>query len=493
MKHFGKEEPLIFEKAGNNPDSTIFPEGYQHFPDAVKNALHKDCFRGLLREGPIGLPSLSELEVVRHFTRLAQSNFCVDSNFYPLGSCTMKYNPKINEDAANLEQFAQLHPLQDEADTQGILRLVHDFEMMLCGLTGMHRFTFQASAGAHGEFTGLLMIKKYFETRQDTKRTKIIVPDSSHGTNPASAAMCGFSIVKLESTPSGLIDIDKLNTLMDEETAGIMMTNPNTLGLFEENILRIQKIVHDKGGLLYYDGANFNALIGIVKPAAMGFDVIHLNLHKTFATPHGGGGPGAAAVGVSAKLAGFLPVPVIDKNEQGTYFLQYDLKNSIGKIRSFFGNIPVIIKAFAYMLRLGKTVPTVAEYAVLNAAYLREKLRGDYQVCSEKPCMHEVVFSAKNKRDEQGISAMDIAKRLIDYGIHPPTVYFPLIVREALMIEPTETESKETLDAFITVMRTINNEIAQSPDTVKNAPHSTRICRPDDTRAARNPDIRWKK
>jgi glycine dehydrogenase subunit 2 len=381
--------------------------------------------------------------------------------------------------------LSTLHPYQPPETLQGMLGILYELEEILCAITGMKAFTFQPSSGAHGEFTGMLMIRKFHEVH-GRKKTKVIVPDSAHGTNPATASMCGYTTVVVESTPQGLIDIEKLRGAVDEETAAVMLTNPNTLGLFEEEILTIRDIVQKKEAFLYYDGANFNALLGITKPSLMGFDVIHLNLHKTFATPHGCGGPGAGVVGVSERLLEYLPVPVITKRN-GVFAFEEKKKYSIGKVRSFYGNIGVLLRAYAYLLRVGQEgLRRVSENAVLNANYVKEKLKDSYTLPFAKPCMHEVVFSCSRQK-EQGVSAMDIAKRLIDFGIHPPTMYFPLIVREALMVEPTETESKQTLDYFIRVMKTIQQEIDQDPARVKGAPYHAAVKRVDEIRAARFP------
>jgi len=444
----------------------------------------------LVRDTIEGFPSLTELDVVRHYTRLSQKNFSIDTNFYPLGSCTMKYNPKVNEKIAGFPGFSNIHPLQNEESIQGALDLMWGLERALSEITGMSRFTFQPSAGAHGELTAMFIIAKYFKTKSD-KRTKVLVPDSSHGTNPASAAMCGFDVVEVKSNKDGDVDVNNLENLMDDKVACLMLTNPNTLGLFEKDILQIRKIVHDKGGFLYYDGANLNALLGKTKPADMGFDVLHINLHKTFSTPHGGGGPGSGPVGVAKKLVDFLPVPLIDKNND-KYIFNYDVKNSIGKVRAFYGNFGVLIKAYAYILALGSQgLEEVADISVLNANYILAKLKNYYNLGYKRSCMHEVVFSAE-KQKKNGVSALDIAKRLIDFGIHPPTMYFPLIVKEALMIEPTETENKETLDYFIQSMIKIAQEAESSPDTLKDAPHNAIISRVDEVKAAREPDLRWR-
>jgi len=479
-----KSEKLIFEKSQNNRKGVLPPE-----EQSFLTSPEKIFSQGLLRKHKLPLPCLSELDVIRHYTRLSQLNFSVDTHFYPLGSCTMKYNPKISEELSMLEEFKNIHPYQQEEDIQGILELMFNLEKILCEITGMHRFCLQPSAGAHGELTGMLIIGKYHRLKKH-KKTKVLVPDSSHGTNPASASMCGYKVIEIKSNSEGLVDIDELNREMDDEVACLMLTNPNTLGLFEEKILDIKDIVHKKGGLLYYDGANLNALLGICKIRDMGFDVIHMNLHKTFSTPHGGGGPGAGPVGVTEELVEFLPVPLVEKNHNH-FILNYKLKNSIGRVRSFYANIPVLVKAYSYILRLGKEgLKRVALYSVLNANYIREKLKSYYNVASPKPCMHEVVFSAI-KQKQQGVSALDIAKKLIDEGIHPPTIYFPLIVQEALMIEPTETENKETLDYFIEIMIKIAKEAETSPENFKNYPKNTPVSRLDETQAARNPILKW--
>jgi glycine dehydrogenase subunit 2 len=449
-----------------------------------EDVLAKDVLRGQLN-----LPNLGELDVIRHFSRLASLNFSVDSNFYPLGSCTMKYNPKINEELARLEGFSEIHPLQPEKDIQGALEIMYNLEQALCEITGMKRFSFQSSSGAQGELGGLLMIRK-FHGLNNKRKTKVIVPDSAHGTNPASVAMAGFKTQVVESNSQGLIDIDKLNSLVDDDTAAIMLTNPNTLGLFEEDILKISQIVHSRGGLLYYDGANFNPLLGIAKPSLMGFDVMHLNLHKTFSTPHGCGGPGAGVIGVNELLKDFLPQPLVAKKDD-KFFFDYQIKHSIGRLRSFYGNFSVLVRAYAYILRLGKEgLLRVAQNAILNANYIKQGLRHNYQPAYPKRCLHEVVFSCQ-KQKERGSSALDIAKRLIDFGIHPPTMYFPEIVKEALMVEPTETESKVTLDYFIKAMITIDKEIDEYLERNKTSPHSTPVKRVDEVKAARHPDLKW--
>ena len=443
--------------------------------------------KSLLREEKIGLPQLSELEVLRHYKELSDRNFCIEKGFYPLGSCTMKYNPKVNELLASLEGFANLHPLQEEEDSQGALELMYNLQEKLKYITGMDAVTLQPAAGAHGELTGMMIIKKYFEVRGETNRTKVIIPDSAHGTNPASAKMCGFDIVEVKSNERGQVDLEALKSLLDENVAAIMMTNPNTLGIFEEKVLEISKLMHDNGSLLYYDGANFNAVMGWTNPALMGFDVVHLNLHKTFATPHGGGGPGAGPVGVVASLKDYLPAPVIEF-DGNKYYRNYNIKHSIGKVRSFYGNFGVLVRAYAYILMMGDNLKLASADAVLNANYIKEKLKGIYDLPYDEPCMHEFVLSGE-KQHAEGVSTLGIAKRLMDDNIHPPTVYFPLIVHEAIMIEPTESESKEVLDNFINIMLKIAEEIKTNPEEVLKAPQKTPVKRVDETQAARHPNL----
>jgi glycine dehydrogenase subunit 2 len=412
--------------------------------------------------GEVGLPRISELEVMRHYKELSDRNFCIEKGFYPLGSCTMKYNPKVNELLAGLDGFANLHPLIDEADAQGALELMFNLQEALKEITGMDAVSLQPAAGAHGELTGMMIIKKYFEGKP---RTKVLIPDSAHGTNPATAAECGFITVPVPSNEKGQVDIEALKAVLDEDVAAIMMTNPNTLGIFEENVLEISKLMHDNGSLLYYDGANLNAIMGYTNPKLMGFDVVHVNLHKTFATPHGGGGPGAGPIGVVEKLAQFLPTTIAN----GSPFTVHHSPNSIGSMKGFYGNFGVLVRAYAYILMMGKNLRTASEDAVLNANYLKEKLKGTYLLPYDVPCMHEFVLSSDN--------TMNIAKTLMDYNIHPPTVYFPLIVPGAIMIEPTETETKARLDNFVEVMLKI-----------KDASAKARI---DETRAARMPDLKF--
>lgn len=448
--------------------------------------------KNLLREDEIELPEVSEVDVVRHYTALSNKNYTVDNGFYPLGSCTMKYNPKINEDMAALNGFSKIHPLQDENISQGALELMYDLKTRLCEITGLDDFTLQPAAGAHGEYTGLLIIKAYHEKRGDTKRTKIIVPDSAHGTNPASASVAGFDIVEIKSGEDGRVSIEELKKVLNDEIAGLMLTNPSTLGLFEKDIKLISELVHEAGGLLYYDGANLNAIMGIARPGDMGFDVCHLNMHKTFSTPHGGGGPGSGPVGVKKHLAKFLPIPTIEKGND-KFILDYNREDSLGKIRSLYGNFGVMVKAYAYILTMGKEGLKAASHnAVLNANYIKESLREYYNIGKDDICKHEVILSTL-KENPHHITTLDIAKRLIDYGVHPPTVYFPLIIEEALMIEPTESESKETVDEFIDDMKKIAVEAKENPELLHEAPVNAPVRRLDQVKAARKPILKWQK
>ncbi len=444
----------------------------------------------LLRKEDLDLPEVSEVDVVRHYTALSTKNYGVDTGFYPLGSCTMKYNPKINEDMASLPGFAKIHPLQSESTVQGALELMFNLESKLCEITGMKEFTLQPAAGAHGELTGIMLIKAYHESRGDIKRRKIIVPDSAHGTNPATASMLGFDVVEVKSTVQGDVDLDSLKSLLGDDIAGLMLTNPSTLGLFDRNILEVSRLVHESGGLLYYDGANMNAIMGIARPGDMGFDVIHLNLHKTFSTPHGGGGPGSGPVGVVEALVPFLPAPKVCK-EGEKYYLCYKNQESIGKIKSFYGNFGILVRAYTYILSMGRDgLKNASEMAVLHANYIKEKLKAHYNLPIDRVCMHEFVLGEFG-HSFSGVTTLDIAKRLLDYGFHPPTIYFPLIVEGAMMIEPTETESLETIDSFIDAMLKIRQEIISDPDLVKKAPYSTRVRRLDEVKAARSPKLRW--
>ena len=446
----------------------------------------------LLRKSSPELPEVSEVDVVRHYTLLSNKNFGVDTGFYPLGSCTMKYNPKIDEDMARLGGFTEVHPYEPEEAVQGSLELMYDLGEKLKEISGMDSITLQPAAGAHGELTGLMVIKAYHESRKDFKRKRIIVPDSAHGTNPASAAVAGFEIVEVKSNENGEVDIESLKSILDDTIAGLMLTNPNTLGLFESSIGEIAKLVHDAGGLLYYDGANLNAIMGTARPGDMGFDVMHMNLHKTFAAPHGGGGPGSGPVAVKKEFAKFLPVPVIEKQDD-KYVLDYDRPMSIGKVKNFYGNFEVMVKSYAYILSMGGCgLKKASQYAVLNANYIKEKLKGAYKLPFDRACKHEFVLAGLNT-DNHEVSTLDVAKRILDYGYHPPTIYFPLIVDNAIMIEPTETESIETLDTFIDAMLKIAKEAEDDPDSLKTAPHTTIVRRLDEVRAARTPIVKWSK
>ena len=466
-------------------------KGYSLPKDEFNTDGLKDIPKDLLREKPATLPEVSELDVVRHFTNLSSKNFGVDTGFYPLGSCTMKYNPKINEELANLSEFTSLHPLQDEKSVQGALELYWNLQTMLSELAGLKEFTLNPYAGAHGELTGLMIMKKYHESRGDMKRTKVIVPDSAHGTNPASAMVAGLEVVEVKSKANGSIDVEDLKPLLDDTVAGIMMTNPNTLGMFETEIMKIADLVHNAGGLLYYDGANLNPLLGKVRPGDMGFDIMHINLHKTFSTPHGGGGPGSGPVGVAEHLVELLPNPRVKKDDEGRFYLT-ESKNSLGKISSFLGNFGVMMKAYAYILSLGKeNIKNVGPLATLNANYIKERLKDDYLLPIDGVCKHEFVFDGL-KDKSTGVTTLNVAKRLLDYGFHAPTIYFPLLFHESMMIEPTETESKETLDEFIEVMHKVAKEARENPELVKDAPHSTIVRKLDETTAAKNPVLNYK-
>lgn len=446
----------------------------------------------LLRKNPPMLPEVSEVDVVRHYTNLALKNYSVDRGFYPLGSCTMKYNPKINEDMAML--FTQLHPFQPRETIEGAVQLMGHLKELLCEITGTDDMTLQPAAGAHGELTGLLIARAYFEDIGELeKRKKVIVPDSAHGTNPASAAMAGFEVIEIKSGPDGCVDLEELKKNLDDTVAVIMLTNPNTLGLFEKDILKIAKMAHDVGALLYYDGANLNAIMGRTRPGDMGFDIVHLNLHKTFSTPHGMGGPGSGPIGVKAPLAPYLPVPVVRKFGE-KYELDYNLPKSIGMVRTFYGNFLVLVKAYTYILTMGgKGLKHVSDMAVLNANYLRAKLSKTFKIAYDRICMHEFVIDNEEFAKRTGVKTLDIAKRLLDYGLHAPTIYFPLIVHEAMMIEPTETESKQTLDTFVEAMEKIAKEAQENPQLVKGAPYTTPVRRLDDVNATKYPVFRFKR
>jgi glycine dehydrogenase subunit 2 len=450
--------------------------------------------REFLRDKLAEISELSELDVVRHFTQLSRCNFGVDTNFYPLGSCTMKYNPKVAERIASYPGFAHLHPLLPQLRgggmlTQGALAVLYEMDMLLREITGMAGFTMQPMAGAHGELTGIMIMAAYHRDKGN-KKTTVLIPDSAHGTNPASAAIAGYKVVSVPSTDKGVMDVSALKRVLNDEVAGLMLTCPNTLGLFDPNIKEICDLIHSVDGLAYYDGANLNAIVGKARPGDFGFDIVHINLHKTFATPHGGGGPGAGPVGVTNKLLDYLPISIVVKRNDGTYALEYDRPKSIGYIAPFYGNFAVILRAYVYILMLGRQgLVRVAENSVLNANYIRVKLKDYFEQAVDTICKHECVFSPSKKMLERGVHAIDVAKALIDRGFHPPTVYFPTTVKEAIMIEPTETESKETLDAFIEAMKDIAALAEKDPDKIKAAPVTTPVCRPDETAAAKNLDL----
>lgn len=451
---------------------------------------HHELPAELRRKEDAQLPECDELTVVRHYTNLSNNNFGVNNGIYPLGSCTMKYNPIINEEVAAMPQFAQLHPLQPEHTIQGALKVYYDMQRSLSAITGLEEFTLNPFAGAHGELTGLMVIRAYHQSRGDVKRTKVIVPDSAHGTNPASAAVCGLEIVEVKSTADGVVDVEDLKGLLDDTIAAMMMTNPNTLGLFECKIPEIEKLVHECGGLMYYDGANLNPMLGVCRPGDMGFDVMHINLHKTFSTPHGGGGPGSGPVGVRKGLEQFLPVPKVEKDGD-EYRLVCGNADSI-HVGEFFGNFAVMMRAYSYILTLGKeNIRMVGPLATLNANYVKESLKDVYELPIPRVCKHEFVFDGL-KDKSTGVTTMDVAKRLLDYGYHAPTIYFPLLFHESMMIEPTENESVETLDQFIGVLRTIAQEAKENPEVVKTAPHNTPTGRADDVAAAKQPVLTWK-
>ncbi|MCR6096691.1 aminomethyl-transferring glycine dehydrogenase subunit GcvPB [Salipaludibacillus agaradhaerens] len=480
-----KNQALIFELSHEGRTGYSLPE---LDIEAVNiNECIPDKFQRKI--GP-RLPEVSELQIVRHYTALSRRNHGVDSGFYPLGSCTMKYNPKINEDVARYPGFAHLHPYQCESTIQGALELMYHLQTSLEEITGMDQVTLQPAAGAHGEWTGLMLIRAFHEANGDFRRTKVIVPDSAHGTNPASAVVAGFESVTVSSNEQGLVDLDHLRELAGEDTAALMLTNPNTLGLFENQIVEMANIIHEAGGKLYYDGANSNAILGITRPGDMGFDVVHLNLHKTFTTPHGGGGPGSGPVGVKKELVPYLPAPLVIK-EDNTYKFEYESPESIGRVKPFFGNFGINVRAYAYIRTMGPIgLRKVSEYAVLNANYMLRKLEPYFDTPYPQHCKHEFVLSGKRQKN-QGVRTLDIAKRLLDFGYHPPTIYFPLNVEECMMIEPTETEAKETLDEFCEAMIQIAKEVEESPELVQEAPHHTIIDRLDETTAARKPVLKY--
>lgn len=471
---------LLFEKSNSGISTSILPDCDVPLYNLPENNRRKNT---------LNLPELSENDICRHYTELAKQTFGINDGFYPLGSCTMKYNPKINEKTASLPGFCETHPLQPVDTVQGCLELTATAEKYLCEITGVDNFSFQPAAGAHGEFLGLLLIKSYFNSKKDFKRKKIIIPDSAHGTNPASASMAGFEVISVPSNAAGEINIDKLRQIIGDDVAGLMLTNPNTHGLFDRNILKITDMIHSCGGINYYDGANLNAVMGMVRPGDMGFDIVHINLHKTFSAPHGGGGPGSGPVGCKAFLADFLPCRIL-KSGKGFYIANG--KYSCGRIKSFYGNFSVVVKALTYILMLGKSgLKQASQYSVLNANYLMHKISEMYPSAYNRRCMHEFVITLENIKSKLNVSALDVAKRLADFGIHPPTMYFPLTVHEALMIEPTETESKETLDNVADIFAKIYNEAVKNPDIVKSSPHNSYISRPDELSAARNPRLRF--
>ncbi len=469
------KEPLLWEKSRQGRCAVSLPTS-----DVEQSLLDPE----LTGDGP-DLPQVSELDVVRHYTRLSQWNFSIDSGMYPLGSCTMKYNPKTNEVQASRPGFVKAHPLADETVSQGALEMMFRLQEALCEITGMDSVTLQPAAGAHGELAGMLVIHAYHEHRNN-QRSKIIIPDTAHGTNPASATLCGYKSVNIKSGDHGILTPEAVAEVMDEDTAGIMITNPNTLGLFEDDINAICDIVHAKGGLVYGDGANMNAIMGIVKPGKIGIDVLHLNLHKTFSTPHGGGGPGSGPIGVVKALEPFLPVPRIEK-KNGLYCLNSDKPLAFGRLHTFYGHFNIMIRAWSYIRSMGaEGLKKVSQLAVLNAAYIKESLKDNFYLPYDRPCMHECVFTDKHQSGNH-ITTLDMAKRIMDYGFHPPTIYFPLVVQGAIMIEPTETESKQTLDAFIQAFKNIAKEAEKEPETIKNAPHLSKVSRLDEVTAARKP------
>lgn len=482
-----QDQPLIFEYSTPGRVGYSLPE--LDVPTVADEKLIPD---GYLRNDAPELPEVSELQIMRHYTALSRRNHGVDSGFYPLGSCTMKYNPKINEDVARLTGFAHIHPYQEEDTVQGAMEMLYRLQTNLAEITGMDEVTLQPAAGAHGEWTGLMIIRAFHEANGDVHRTKVIVPDSAHGTNPASASVAGFDAVTVKSNEKGLVDLDDLRRVVGEDTAALMLTNPNTLGLFEEEILEMAQIVHEAGGKLYYDGANMNAILGEARPGDMGFDVVHLNLHKTFTGPHGGGGPGSGPVGVKEDLRRFIPKPVLTKNGD-RYTFDYNRPDSIGRVKPFYGNFGINVRAYTYIRTMGpEGLKQVSRDAVLNANYLMRRLQPYFDLPFDHHCKHEFVLSGKRQK-KLGVRTLDIAKRLLDFGYHPPTIYFPLIVEEAMMVEPTETESKETLDEFAEAMIQIAKETEETPEVVQEAPHHTVVSRMDETRAARQPILRYQK
>ncbi|MCG3418722.1 aminomethyl-transferring glycine dehydrogenase subunit GcvPB [Oceanobacillus jordanicus] len=482
-----KDFPLMFERSKEGRTSYSLPE--LDIPDFDLDA---DIESNYIRTTPANLPEVSELDIMRHYTGLSNRNYGVDSGFYPLGSCTMKYNPKMNEDVARFDGFSHIHPYQETESVQGAMEMMYDLQSSLKEITGMHEVSLQSAAGAHGEWTALMMIRAFHEANGDTNRTNVIVPDSAHGTNPASATVAGFKAITVKTNENGLVDLDDLKRVVDEKTAALMLTNPNTLGLFETEIIEMAEIIHEAGGKLYYDGANLNAIMGYARPGDMGFDAVHLNLHKTFTGPHGGGGPGSGPVGVSEELAAYLPKPLLTKKEE-KYVFEYDRPSSIGRVKPYYGNFGINLRAYTYIRTMGaEGLKKASEYAVLNANYMMRKLQKEYDLPYDQHCKHEFVLSGKRQK-KLGVRTLDIAKRLLDFGYHPPTIYFPLNVEEAMMVEPTETESKETLDAFIDSMLAIAKEVDFNPEIVQEAPHNTIVNRMDETLAARKPVLKYQK
>jgi glycine dehydrogenase subunit 2 len=478
------DEALVFEL------STDYTSGPAVTAAGVPMTMQEtEIPESLLRSTPAQVPHVPEPVLARHFGRLARRNHNLHEGMYPLGSCTMKYNPVVDEQLAWLDGFANLHPYQDKEDTQGALQLMWELDRMLASITGMARMSLQPAAGAHGEWTGLRMIQAYHASRGDTARTRVLIPDSAHGTNPASAAACGLDVVTVKSNHDGTVDVDDFMQHLDSTVAAVMLTNPNTLGVFEKDIVEIARLAHEAGSLLYYDGANLNALVGVARPGDMGFDVVHLNLHKTFSTPHGGGGPGAGPVGVAKRLVEFLPTPTVERDGD-RFFLDYERPKSVGKVRSYYGNFGMLVRAYAYIRAYGDHLPWIARDAVLNARYLQSQLKGLFAMAVDTPCMHEFVATTHGGRVE-GLRAMDVAKRLLDYGVYAPTVYFPLTVPEALMFEPTETESKQSLDGLAAICASIVEEAERDLSFVQAAPHETPVSRVDEVRAARHPILRW--
>ncbi|AYY67275.1 aminomethyl-transferring glycine dehydrogenase subunit GcvPB [Staphylococcus hominis] len=480
-----KSSPLIFERSREGRYAYSLPQS-----DIKTDSVERILDDKFIRKNKAEFPEVAELDLVRHYTELSNKNFGVDSGFYPLGSCTMKYNPKINEKVARISGFAESHPLQEEEQIQGSLEIIYSLQEELKEITGMDEVTLQPAAGAHGEWTALMIFKAYHIKNGEGHRNEVIVPDSAHGTNPASASFAGFKSVTVKSNERGEVDIEDLKRVVNENTAAIMLTNPNTLGIFEKNIMEIREIVHEAGGLLYYDGANLNAIMDKVRPGDMGFDAVHLNLHKTFTGPHGGGGPGSGPVGVKKELASYLPKPMVIKDGD-TFKYDNDIENSIGRVKPFYGNFGIYLRAYTYIRTMGaQGLKEVSEAAVLNANYIKARLKDRYEIPYEQYCKHEFVLSG-SKQKEYGVRTLDMAKRLLDFGVHPPTIYFPLNVEEGMMIEPTETESKETLDYFIDAMLQIADEVESNPDNVLEAPHTTIIDRLDETTAARKPILKF--